>query len=428
MVNNMKTIFAWLISLMLLGSGLAYAAGDYTNSAHGNSTSGVERTDYPTASEPYAKGNCAHCHEQHASVGGSEPTPTGGPDEYLLFQDYKDDSYNSFCTDKCHRAVGSWGGDDIASQYSKASTHPTTGTHTPGESIPSDFGTRHGYCIDCHNPHVAKKIDRTVGSNLVSGGPLLKVSGVSVENSTAWNNPSYTFIPAGTGIEKEYELCFKCHSSWPSPYPPTGADNAKQFNPANKSYHPVEDAMNVAGTGSAGLLFNWQVKAEWYTAAGTGKTMYCSDCHGSETSGDPVGPHGSTKGTILKGDWPINSVDSQLWDLTDIGTADFNNNCLCAKCHNFTGGNQNRYHSYSYHLSDSGNNKLAECVDCHTVSVHGYNTHQRFIADSADGDTDYNYLGTTAKVTAFTKRVDGNYQESNCDTVAACQVAFVHRP
>jgi len=56
---------------MFLGSGLAYAANEYTNSTYGNTTSGVDRT----STNQYAASNCAHCHEQHASIGGAEPAP-----------------------------------------------------------------------------------------------------------------------------------------------------------------------------------------------------------------------------------------------------------------------------------------------------------------------------------------------------------------
>jgi len=51
-------------------------AGPYLNSAHGNTTYGVNRSSM--ASLGYARANCAHCHEQHASIGGAEPAPTGG--------------------------------------------------------------------------------------------------------------------------------------------------------------------------------------------------------------------------------------------------------------------------------------------------------------------------------------------------------------
>lgn len=66
-------------------------SGPYLNSAHGNSTYGVNRTSLSTFG--YSQGNCVHCHEQHASIGGAEPNPTGGPDKYALFS-------NSFNTSK----------------------------------------------------------------------------------------------------------------------------------------------------------------------------------------------------------------------------------------------------------------------------------------------------------------------------------------
>ncbi len=55
----------------------------YTSSAHGDSANGVNRS----AMTGYARGNCAHCHEQHASVDGLEPDPVAdaNPSPYELF-------------------------------------------------------------------------------------------------------------------------------------------------------------------------------------------------------------------------------------------------------------------------------------------------------------------------------------------------------
>jgi len=62
----------------------------YTWSAHGNTSYGVLRASLSTPPNDYGRGNCAHCHEQHASVGGSEPEPNAaddmGPDSYLLYK------------------------------------------------------------------------------------------------------------------------------------------------------------------------------------------------------------------------------------------------------------------------------------------------------------------------------------------------------
>ncbi|MBU4185746.1 MAG: hypothetical protein KKF30_19165 [Proteobacteria bacterium] len=413
----MKTIFLALIILIFLGSGFAYA-GDYTSSAHGNSTEGVSGrlSDYGT-------GNCAHCHEQHASVGGTEPAPIDGtPDEYLLFQDYRDTTYNSFCTDQCHDGTAARG-DNIAAQYAKSYHHPTTGVHTPGESTQSAFGVRHGYCIDCHNPHVAKKIDRTLGSNLVSGGPLLKVSGVSVTNSTAWTAPSYAFIAASTGITKEYQLCFKCHSTWTTQ--PSGQTNiAMQFNTLNPSAHPVEAGLTAS---SSLKLTTSQMLSPWNVLANMGvQTMYCSDCHGDDAAGTPPkGPHGSgSVGSvggpkILKGRWPDNS-SGHLWTLGDADATkanDFDTECLCLNCHPvYDTAWKNNAHSDGAHPSTT------KCVKCHVGLPHGSNL-GRLIADETKGSPyDYNDL---AEVRSFTKASNPVwYSKDNCTNdpagVAGC--------
>ncbi len=73
----MKKILQGLITLLFLGGSLAYA-GDYTNSAHGNSTIGVDRSSIDSKYSAYSNGNCAHCHEAHASLCGVEPEPDTG--------------------------------------------------------------------------------------------------------------------------------------------------------------------------------------------------------------------------------------------------------------------------------------------------------------------------------------------------------------
>ena len=82
-------------------------SGTYLDSAHGNATYGVDRTGL--ASFSYSKGNCAHCHEQHAMIGGSEPAPTvptGGAQAYELFRRLFVDQTSMFCFD-CHKGTGS---------------------------------------------------------------------------------------------------------------------------------------------------------------------------------------------------------------------------------------------------------------------------------------------------------------------------------
>ena len=86
-------------------------SGPYLDSAHGNTTYGVLRTSLSSPPNNYGRGNCAHCHEQHASIGGTEPDPNSpaGPDFYLLFQDLWTSPIQSnvFCYG-CHTGVGSY--------------------------------------------------------------------------------------------------------------------------------------------------------------------------------------------------------------------------------------------------------------------------------------------------------------------------------
>ena len=110
-------MYAGSILLLMLCPDRA-SSSPYLDSAHGNYTPlpayGVKRdpTLVPQL-DGYSRGNCAHCHEQHASIGGSEPAPnTGddaGPDIYLLFKVLwvAPPQSNEFCFG-CHIGIGSY--------------------------------------------------------------------------------------------------------------------------------------------------------------------------------------------------------------------------------------------------------------------------------------------------------------------------------
>jgi hypothetical protein len=411
----MKTILVWLTTIIFLLSGVAYA-GTYTDSAHGQNITRFDLTgdaNYNPAAGGYAIGNCAHCHEAHASIGGSEPDPQKpNPDEVLLFD------YEEALCEACHDGNPVLG--NIQFQIRKTYAHPTeliSGKHKLSENgptmNPSDYsytsGNRHAECVDCHNPHAAGATAHTKGTNAVgSTSPIYKVSGIGVNNSFAWSAPSYTKIPVSTGITKEYQLCFKCHSSWTNQ--PSGQTNvALQFNTVNPSAHPVEDTLTNS---SSDPLNDSQLNAEWRPAGS--KTMYCSDCHGSETPGDPAGPHGSTLPTVLKGRWPKNSSGT-LWVLMDAAnnTNNFDAECLCKNCHPIYSGGafMQRVHRLAG-LSGSYVHNV-KCVICHVGLPHG-SEHGCLIAYTADA-APYNYEGSNAEITHFTKQVvDGDYDLPDC--------------
>jgi len=183
-----------------------------------------------------------------------------------------------------------------------------------------DFGTtpqrRHAACVDCHNPHVG---------TADPGGPppapelsrsMLGVSRLLVQNFGAGTTPQFTFLPASdtlTTPRAEYQVCFKCHSTWTTP--PTGqADLPVELNPANASFHPVEAA------GKIPIIQPGAFTSAWNAASMTG----CDDCHGSSLEGAPRGPHGSNNRGILKAPYAASSMPRTM----DSGE-------LCFSCHTY---------------------------------------------------------------------------------------------
>ena len=183
-----------------------------------------------------------------------------------------------------------------------------------------------------------------------------------------------SILVSSAHVTREYQICLKCHSDYayganpPSLTNTTGGtssgtndvdqftNQAMEFNapashqgqPASttdsgasaaystnnhRSWHPVIRSTNRTTTLRQANASNW--RSPFNGAANIGsQTMYCSDCHGSDTgggdssptggeNGNPWGPHGSNNNFILKGGW------SQ-------STGSPTNNDLCFKCHSYT--------------------------------------------------------------------------------------------
>ena len=222
-------------------------------------------------------------------------------------------------------------------------------------------------------------------------------------------------------VTREYQVCLKCHSDYGyddtnSVYPigdrpqlgasgggtPPGTNNMQQYtNQAmefqaplgdqgapggnHRSWHPVIEATGRdAGTRNMSASTNMFL-APWDGANIGTQTMYCSDCHGSNTANgtvvptgdDPWGPHGSNNVFILKGTW---------------SAADSNNaSTICFRCHsraNYatdvndgdgaqfasgfggTGGvNVNLHHEHAKRVGGGVNLK---CNWCHVAVPHGW--------------------------------------------------------
>ena len=467
----MRWICAAFAAIIICLSSLASncTAGDYLDSAHGDPSDGVER---PSMSS-YATGNCAHCHEQHGSVGGSEPSPNtpAGPDVYLEAANEEELCF------ACHGTTPVGTAPDIETDITTANNYGHlsqnyTGIHKAGETLSDISDTKHIECTDCHNPHAAGNALHTPGSDtaatvLTTASPLYGVTGADPDYAT--NTPNIWTAPAQGDYTlqtatKEYQICFKCHTgavgnpaTWSGTSGSTAwVDIGLEFNPYNKAGHPVvlelnnypnsvpltrwptvyKGLWNVADTVPPA---SWdQLLDPWGTNFGL-QTMYCSDCHTTSSNG----PHGSSYKWMLSGTnkaWPFTTaaangnstgtfrkLDSLFsWSPLYQQGKGTDNGLFCWNCHpaerSGNGAHQTGQHTGVY------------CVDCHVRVPHGSKV-SRFIAAAnfttyaassmpprytADGNGN-NTAGTTVPIVRkFTKAVNWSYGAASCYVPAGC--------
>jgi len=260
----------------------------YVGSAHGASSGTIwPGPDPPPRTEAGAAGKCVNCHDPHGwqDAAGLVPSLAVAREEKLCLA--------------CHS--GSPASTNIAADLNKAFRHPVTtysGRHQgPAEALPSDFAAapmnnRHSECADCHNPHVADSDPPGAPPAPALSKANLGVSRVLVQNGGAGAPPAFTFAAGSDTVSTplaEYQLCFKCHSSWTTQ--PTGqTDLALELNPNNASYHPVEAVGRDPSIHPAAFVPGWSAMS----------LTRCGDCHGSDFAGAPRGPHGSSYRYILK--------------------------------------------------------------------------------------------------------------------------------
>lgn len=253
---------------------------------------------------------CVNCHDPHGLTDAQGPIP--------LLALKREEGLCLTCHD------GSPATENIAIEFSQPYRHPTgeySGRHSgPGESQPADFGAsplnqRHAECPDCHNPHVSRPAGSFVPDGAEASKLTLGVSRILALNGAPGTRPLYTFVPASdtlTTPNEEYQLCFKCHSSWTT-QPAGQTDMGVELNPANPSYHPVEDVGRNFGISA--LAFT----AGWSPASRT----RCGSCHGSDLAGT-AGPHGSSNAHLLRQPSPTTS------DSRSVSSGE-----LCFSCHSY---------------------------------------------------------------------------------------------
>ncbi|MDH4140568.1 MAG: FG-GAP-like repeat-containing protein, partial [Coriobacteriia bacterium] len=255
--------------------------------------------------------------------------------------------------------------------------HPTTAysaRHSVDESIGAVGATnRHAECVDCHASHEAEPGVHAMGDSNLAGA-LEGAFGLFVQYSgTPWTQPTYWDDFSGPiPVAEEYELCFRCHSSYTTGY--TGGDKALEFNPDNAAMHPIVRRGKNLGIWDSAFTLG----TPWNPTAGddpdyglSSPRMTCSDCHASDDPASPRGPHGSIYPHLLR--------SKASTDALELGGGQ---NDLCVICHD----------NWTYNTSDSDfgpplpvppgySSRIyhrhfvawgAYCLECH--EEHGTNT------------------------------------------------------
>ncbi len=292
-----------------------------TKTWNGNGTNPWQHTAFNNV----AKNGCENCHNPHSA---------GGVKRLL---NYSNEESNCF---PCHNSnVAS---KDISSQFNKTYRHNVsgyTGVHDPTEA--NLVNTKHVECVDCHNVH---QVDSSNASAPNVRGYVKGVKGI--DNTGNSVNP----------ITYEYQICYRCHttSSWRPSSPTTRKieqNNVRlEFSTSNPSYHPIEGAGVNSDVPS--LISPWT----------TSSKMYCTDCHASDGTNAPRGPHGSSYPQILK----------KQYVRTDPATYNSSNYALCYSCHSETAlmSESGPFPYHEKHVRD----KRTSCNVCH--DPHGISSTQ----------------------------------------------------
>ena len=351
----MKKIIVWSIAVIFLGSSYGYA-GEYLDSAHGTH---VKRLN------AYTDGHCGHCHEQHASVDGTEPSPTGGPNNYLLFDTSHTSQTANFCFD-CHIDSGSEQSGGELKNYSYTYRAGNYNDSASNDNIKQAFDlqsshnldniaifikNKWGYtadsnpCCGCHNPHAAQGDpagSTSAKSSSTRGDPVSMPSSHSPLNlwglwgdeagekmsdysgyyqapyrngSTTVYEPDGSSTKNGSNLTDYVTFCQDCHSS-----DMTAAPYSLSHTPVDWST-PGGDVLTAGdkhgkNVATVDVTLKAPYASEWGLA--NGLVLACTDCHE---------PHGSSSDMTIRGEVNGATVpDITIGDNRDLEP-------LCQKCH-----------------------------------------------------------------------------------------------
>jgi len=384
--------FAWIICPDIANS------GSYLNSAHGSTSYGVNRTSL--SSFGYSIANCTHCHEEHSSIGGSQPAPADGADKFTLFANNFNaaKSANPYVQSDsvcfyCHTTSGAtlqtpafsnytysatFGGcptatcttSTIFDAFNSASYHNLydvwrfiTGLY--GSKTFTSFPADSSPCSGCHNIHIAQRscgkpsgsFDTTKAaiskpsdhSGLWGDGAGEKMSDYAGSGYQApYYNSATTYEPDGSNTSDPSKLpdyvtfCTDCHNATNTIYSTTLSRNLYTINWASEM-HGKGDASN--GAGFLDVLAPYNENTRYVLA--------CTDCHE---------PHGSPNLFLVRKKVNNGTVSVQ----TGTGSNGKEWISLCDRCHGDLSNGSVHVHPLGagcITCHPGGNYKV--CTDCH---------------------------------------------------------------
>lgn len=379
-----------LVGCLLL---LPVQAGPYLDSAHGNSIYGVNRMVFDAQYANFATGNCAHCHETHASIAGANPLPAGGPFAHTLFAA----NFNSARTQHpylepdnfCFACHSETSGQQVVNQnYSTTFGGGTTGTgpqsimtafnqssyhnlfdiwsFLQNNPLYPGFNTNSNPCGGCHDSHLAKRN----WDSAQSGFPLL--SSISKPDSigSLWGETElmssflgyeapYAFTisrePAGVGDSAGAKtpdyvgFCTSCHDQDNFIWSTTLNREVKKINWGNTGLGPSKH-------GDLSREGNNSFREPYATAAAikTNFVLSCLDCHE---------PHGAINIMLLRRRANGENLEGILTSTDALGL-------LCKRCHSddliaAAGTGTADSWEYVHHLATGAPYPKVACGNCH---------------------------------------------------------------
>ncbi|MEN8191406.1 MAG: cytochrome c3 family protein, partial [Bacteroidota bacterium] len=221
--------------------------------------------------------------------------------------------------------------------------------------------TKHVECEDCHNPHQTNDVS---ASAPLASGFIQGVKGVNTDGNEI------------DLIQNQYELCYRCHSD----NAVTGSSSSRlveqnnvriEFDPSNLSSHPIENGVRPNNSAAITLISPYDQTS----------VIYCTDCHSSDGTGAPNGPHGSQYPQILKFNY-----ERLVWDRDYFGYE------LCFQCH------EQAAVTALHVLIRNSHSKKASCNVCHdphgvTDSPYLLNWNLAEVFPNTNGDLYYVDLG-----------------------------------